>query len=109
MMMMMVMMVMVMEVMNLMMMIVVLMWQTIPFTSDADEERNLLRELKFNMATAKCPFVVKFFGAFYVDVSYLLRLQLANIERTVHCMSFCSFCVSELLDKSKVVSLILVL
>jgi len=48
------------------------MWQIIPFTSDADEERNLLRELQFNMATAKCPYVVQFFGGFYVDVSRFL-------------------------------------
>ena len=49
------------------------MCQTIPFTSDADEERNLLRELKFNMAAADCPFIVQFFGAFFVDVRSSFR------------------------------------
>jgi len=44
------------------------MCQTIPFTSDAEEERKLLRELKFSMAAADCPFIVQFFGAFFVDV-----------------------------------------
>jgi len=44
-------------------------WQMIPFTSDAAEERKLLRELKLSMAAANCPYIVQFFGAFYCDVS----------------------------------------
>ena len=44
--------------------------QTIPFTSDAENERKLLRELKVSVDAANCPYIVQFFGAFYIDVRH---------------------------------------
>jgi len=57
-------------------------WQTIPFSTDAEEERNLLRELKLHMAAADCPYIVKFFGAFYIDVSYFSVAVIISACRT---------------------------
>jgi len=45
-------------------------WQTITFTSDADKEKYVRRELEINIAAANCPYIVKFFGAFIVEVGY---------------------------------------
>jgi len=47
----------------------VMLRQMIPFTSDAEDERRLLRQLKLSMDAANCPYVVQFFGAFFFDVS----------------------------------------
>ena len=41
----------------------------ITFVSDAEKEKMLLRELKLNMSTSNCFYIVQFFGAFYVEVS----------------------------------------
>ena len=69
--------------------------QTIPFTSDAENERKLLRELKVNVDAANCPYIVQFFGAFYIDVRHfwiiinIIKLLLSKLYRKskirIHC------------------------
>lgn len=43
--------------------------QRILFTTNTSEEELLLRELDVSMRSAKCPFVVQFFGAFFTEVN----------------------------------------
>ena len=61
------------------------MLQTIPFTSDAENERKLLRELKVNVDAADCPYIVQFFGAFYIDVRHFwIIISNMHIYKAVH-------------------------
>ena len=55
------------------------MWQTIAFTSDAEEERSLDRELRINTAAAECPYIVEFIGAFYVEVGHFISFLYCGV------------------------------
>jgi len=54
-------------------MMFIVFWQTILFISDAEEERRLLQQLKFTVDAANCCYIVQFFGAFLVEVSFSLN------------------------------------
>jgi len=61
--------------------IIIVICQTIAFNEE--KKKILRRELEINIAAADCPYIVKFFGAFFVEVG-ISQLS-PDLPKTVHC------------------------
>lgn len=51
----------------------------IPFTTDAEQEKTLLRQLKISMEAANCPYIVQFFGTFFFNGTVCLCMEFMDI------------------------------